>query len=64
MKFDLVLDVPRPNDLLVSYGDVQIVVDPASTVYLDEGMKVEYLESKKKYKILSPNQVLPQLYSL
>lgn len=64
MNFDLVLDVPRPNDLIKKYGDVWIAVDSSSSIYIDEGMKVDYFPEKDQFKIISPNQILTRLYSL
>lgn len=64
MNFDLVLDVPRPNDCIKKYGDVWIAADPSTSIYIDEGMKVDYLPEKNQFKIISPNQVLTTLYSL
>lgn len=59
MTYDLALDEPRQNDEVYDFGNVHVVVDHGSSIYLDEKMRIDYDEEMGAYKLKSPERIIP-----
>ncbi|WHZ00045.1 HesB/IscA family protein [Peribacillus simplex] len=44
VKFSLLLDEPRRNDVIIEYEGVQLRLDPFTKRYLDEETQIDYIE--------------------
>lgn len=44
VKFTLVFDEPRRNDIVIEYGGIQIRMDRFTKRYLDEETQIDYID--------------------
>ncbi|PMC38651.1 hypothetical protein CJ195_09370 [Bacillus sp. UMB0899] len=44
VKFSLIFDEPRRNDIVIKYGEITIQIDPFTKRYLDNETQIDYSE--------------------
>ncbi|WP_018132654.1 iron-sulfur cluster biosynthesis family protein [Effusibacillus pohliae] len=62
MTYDLALDEPRKQDDVYSFGNVHVLVDKSSQVYMEENLTIDYDESIGAYRLKSPERVIPGVF--
>lgn len=64
MVYDLALDEPRKEDEIYSYGNVHVLVDKSSEVYLEDNLTIDYDEAIGAYRLKSPERIIPGVFQV